>query len=200
MIRRPGALGARPAAALLTLALATHSLPAARATNAMIIDDRSSGGLEASIGTSWRGVSDRVMGGVSASSVVADRVAGRACLRLTGDVRLDNNGGFIQAALDLSPTGSLDASAWRGVRLVVHGNGETYNVHLRTADTVRPWQSYRHAFAATAQWREVRLPFGQFRPHRLSAPLDLTTLRRLGVVAIGRAFHADVCIGEVALY
>ncbi len=200
MFRRLGAIGVRRAAALRTRAPATLSLSAVGAADAVIIDDRRSGGLEASIGTSWRGISDRVMGGVSASHVAADRVAGRACLRLTGDVRLDNNGGFIQAALDLSPTGALDASACRGVRLSVYGNGETYNVHLRTADTVLPWQSYRHSFAATAQWREVRLPFGQFRPHRLSAPLDVTTLRRLGVVAIGRAFHADVCIGDVTLY
>jgi hypothetical protein len=31
-------------------------------------------------------------------------------------------------------------------------------------------------------------------------PLDLQRLLRVGVVAIGRAFEADLCLGKLALY
>jgi hypothetical protein len=71
---------------------------------------------------------------------------------------------------------------------------------LKTPATVLPWQSYRAAFVADTDWREVRLPFADFSPHRLNARLDTRRLRRLGIVAIGRAMHADICIAEVGLY
>ncbi|MDH3314991.1 MAG: CIA30 family protein, partial [Gammaproteobacteria bacterium] len=87
-----------------------------------------------------------------------------------------------------------------GLRLLVYGNGERYSVHLRTADIVRPWQSYRAHFEAPPEWREIRLPFADFKPYRLEAPLDLTRLRRIGVVAIGRAFFADLRLGEIGFY
>ncbi|MEE4376532.1 MAG: CIA30 family protein [Candidatus Competibacteraceae bacterium] len=166
----------------------------------MMIDDRSNADLTATIGTVWRGFSDRVMGGVSRETVAPTVIEGRNCVRLTGKVSLENNGGFIQMALDLSRDGLLDASAYSGLRLLVRGNGEEYNVHLRTPDTVRPWQSYRASFNATESWQEIRLPFAEFQPYRLDTPLDVSRLRRLGVVAIGRPFQADLCVAEISLY
>lgn len=166
----------------------------------MLIDDRAHTDLTTSIGTVWRGFSDRVMGGVSRETVAVVEIDDRRCVRLTGEVRLDNNGGFIQMAVDLSPEGTLDASEYTGLRLVVRGNGEVYNAHLRTPDTQRPWQSYRASFTADDTWREIRLPFADFRPYRLETPLDTSRLRRLGLVAIGRRFNADLCVAEVGFY
>ncbi len=167
----------------------------------MLIDDFHRDDLVSALGTSWRGVSDRVMGGISEESLRLDVHEGRRCLRLSGEVRLENNGGFIQMALDLVPGGAyMDATPLTGIRLLTYGNCERYSVHLRTADIARPWQSYRAHFEALPEWREIRLPFSEFKPHRLEAPLDLTRLRRIGVVAIGRAFYADICLGEIAFY
>lgn len=164
----------------------------------MLIDDFSDPDLVSKLGTRWRGVSDRVMGGISKAGVAHDRLDGRPCLRLTGDVRLENNGGFIQAALALTPdSGLFDASAYSGLRLVVRGNGERYALHLRSADTLRPWQSYRAPFEAGDDWARLELPFATFAPHRLETPLDVTRLRRLGLVAIGRAFSADLAVAEL---
>ena len=167
----------------------------------MLIDDFARPDLISTLGTRWRGVSDRVMGGISEASVTRDRIDGRTCLRLTGEVRLENDGGFIQASLDLArDSGSLDASGFRGLRLLVRGNGERYSLHLRTPDNVRPWQSYRAQFTAGSTWKTIDLPFAAFQPYRLEAPLDLTRLRRLGLVAIGRAFRADLAIAEIGFY
>lgn len=152
-------------------------------------------------GAQWELIADRVMGGVSAGAMTRETVSGRPALRMQGDVSLANNGGFVQIALDLAPRGAtVDVRAWNGIEIDVIGNGERYNLHLRTADVVRPWQSYRAEFLADTRWRTERLPFDGFVPHRIDAPLDLARLRRLGIVAIGRAFTADVAIGGLRLY
>ncbi len=136
------------------------------------------------------------MGGVSKGSMVRDVIASRAAIRMRGDVSLENNGGFVQIVLDLSPDGgAIDASAWSGIELDVFGNGEAYGVHLRTDALTRTWQSYRQVFTADAEWRTVRLPFDHFVTHRTDVPLDTRRLRRIGVVAIGRAFSVDLALG-----
>jgi hypothetical protein len=99
----------------------------------MLIDDFSNQSLISKLGTQWYGASDKVMGGISEASVVHGEFDGRSCLLLTGDVSLENNGGFIQMVLDLEMSGeTFDASTFAGVRLTVRGNSEKYSVHLRT--------------------------------------------------------------------
>lgn len=166
----------------------------------LVIDDRSRPGLNSNLGTSWRLVADSVMGGVSSGRLEPSVVEGRPCLRLSGRVSLENDGGFLQMSLDLSPTGELDASAYTGIELTVRGNGETYNVHLRNRDTRIVWQSYRAGFRAGPEWQTLRLPFSEFRPYRIDRSLVLRHLRRLGLVAIGREMTADLCVARVALY
>ena len=145
-------------------------------------------------------VTDGVMGGISRGRLFDDTVDGRRCLRLAGSVSLANNGGFVQAAVDVLPGGRVfDASPYAGLRLVVRGNGEDYNLHLRTADLERPWQSYRCRFAALPEWQALSLPFAGFEAHRTEHPLDLARLRRVGLVAIGREFEADLCVARIAL-
>lgn len=167
----------------------------------MLIDDFSRPDLISVLDTPWRGFGDQVMGGVSEVSVEREIIDGQPVLRLRGDVRLDNNGGFVQAALDLTPNGApRDLSAWRGIRLTVRGNDETYGLHLRTPDNLRPWQSYRAEFTARTDWHSIDLPFDTFLPHRLDTPLDTTHIRRIGLVAIGRQFSADLMVSEISLY
>ncbi|MDJ0942799.1 MAG: CIA30 family protein [Kiloniellales bacterium] len=184
------------------LALVLLGTAEARAQSAdMLIDDFAASDLTSKLGTRWRAVSDRVMGGISEAAVGRDRIDGRACLRLTGEVRLENDGGFVRASLDLaSGDGALDASGYSGLRLLVRGNGERYSLHLRTPDNRRPWQSYRAEFTAGPTWETVDLPFASFAPHRLETPLDVARLRRIGLVAIGRAFHADLAVAEIGFY
>jgi hypothetical protein len=167
----------------------------------MLIDNFSADDLVSRLGTHWRGVSDTVMGGISQVAITRDTIAGRRCLRLQGNVRLENNGGFVQAALDLAAQGkTFNASGYTGIRLVSRGNNERYSVHLRTPDNDRPWQSYRAHFKAGARWEKIDLPFASFTPYRLQTPLDSTRLKRIGLVAIGRAFRADLAIAELSFY
>ena len=166
----------------------------------LTIDDRRSGALAATLGGSWRMVTDGVMGGVSSGTLSLDSIDGKACLRLQGDVRLENNGGFIQAALDIKNTEAADASGYTGLLLQVYGNDQEYNLHLRTDAVWLPWQAYRASFLAPARWQTVRLPFSEFEGYRIGKKLDVQHLERIGVVAIGRAFRANLCVAKVALY
>jgi hypothetical protein len=157
--------------------------------------------LAADDGRGWRAFSDRVMGGISREQAALATVDGRRCLRLQGEVRLENNGGFVQMAIGLETrSGPLDARRFSGVRLLVRGNGEEYLIHLRTQQTRLPWQYYRAAFVARPLWQTIDLPFRAFQSEQTSRPLDLAALTSLGVVAYGRRFSADIAVARVALY
>ena len=166
-----------------------------------IIDDLRFDPPLAVTGNGWALISDRVMGGVSDGEMRREVVNGRKAIRMTGSVSLENNGGFLQVALDLGETGSaVDASAWDGIRLDILGNDRVYNLHLRTSDIQRPWESYRQSFRAPSEWTTVFLPFSGFDPHRTQRPFKPSRLRRVGVVAIGREFEADIAIADIRFY
>jgi hypothetical protein len=166
-----------------------------------IIDDLSHISTIAETGNSWALVSDRVMGGISDGTMRREVVDGRDAIRMQGGVSLENNGGFIQVTLDLGDAGGeVDARQWDGIQLDVFGNDQTYNLHLRTSDIRRSWESYRQIFSSTSKWATIQLPFSEFLPHRTELPLNIARLRRIGIVAIGREFEADVAIADIRFY
>ena len=166
-----------------------------------IIDDLRHASPMAVTGNGWALISDRVMGGVSAGTMRREMVDGHEAIRMQGGVSLENNGGFLQVALDLGDAGSeVDARNWTGIKLDVFGNDQVYNLHLRTSDIHRPWESYRQSFCAPSRWTTVNLPFSEFVMHRTERPLNLARLRRIGIVAIGREFEADVSIADIRFY
>ena len=148
----------------------------------------------------WRLVSDSVMGGVSVGEMRTEENGGGTAWCLSGEVSTANNGGFLQLALDIGPETAARAADHEGVSLWVRGNGERYNLHLRSSDLWLPWQSYRSSFATTSEWTTVRLPFSGFEPYKTGAALRPEKLKRIGVVAIGRDFSAEVCVRGLAFY
>lgn len=166
----------------------------------MIIDDRSTGSAVSNLGNEWRLFTDQVMGGVSTGSLSLHSYLGRDCLRIKGQVSTQYNGGFVQIALDLTADKPYDASAYEGIVLDVAGNNEQYNLHLRTSGLWLPWQSYRAGFKAADQWNTIKIPFAQLKPYRTTRSLRTDKINRLGLVAIGREFNADLCVGSVKFY
>lgn len=148
----------------------------------------------------WEYVADTVMGGVSQGSAARAVVDGVEAMRLTGRVSLDNNGGFVQIAFDLDGGDSFDASAYTGIAFDVYGNGATYDLRVRTSALTRPWQSFRTEFKAPASWTQVRVPFAALSAHRTDAAFDPATLRRIGILAIGREMEADVAVADIRFY
>lgn len=152
----------------------------------------------ARVAREWSAFSDRVMGGVSVAKASLAEVQGQMALRLTGRVSLERNGGFIQVARQL-PDGGINASSFSGLQLRVCGAPGSYFVHLRTADTRAPWQYYGAALAVEPVWHDVYLPWRAFTPVSLDAPLDVTRLQRIGIVAGKREFDADVSVSRLEL-
>jgi len=169
--------------------------------SAYLIDDFSNDQGVSTHGTSWRIFTDRVMGGRSTATSGYENIENRRCLRLQGSVSLENRGGFIQVALPLKRNGRLfDARDFKGIHLTVLGNGEQYHVHLRTSRTVLPWQYYWAAFKTGSHWQTIDIPFDQFRPESLKKVLNPQKLKRIAIVAIKKAFQADVAVSRLEFY
>ena len=147
----------------------------------------------------WSYVSDQVMGGVSQGGAVYLEEGSENIARLAGSVSIDNNGGFIQIRREVAK-GSVDAAA--GVYLKVRGNLQAYYIHLRTSGTVLPWQYYQAEFQVAEDWQIIRIPLTDFQPSSfwLSAAVNASSIRSVGIVAYGRDHEAEVDIAEVGFY
>jgi len=192
-------MGIKQLVVILAL-IASHGVISIVRANDMIIDDRSSGSLTSTLGTEWRLFTDRVMGGVSRGTLTLDTFKERSCLRMQGDVSTEQNGGFVQIALSLSDNSIFDASAYAGIEIEVAGNNEVYNVHFRTSGLWLPWQSYRYSFKATPDWQTIRIPFAEVQAYKTTQTFRPDKLERVGLVAIGRDFRADLCLASMRFY
>jgi monofunctional biosynthetic peptidoglycan transglycosylase len=106
----------------------------------------------------WQAVNDGVMGGVSVGRF---RITGEKTLEFSGNLSLDNNGGF--ASVRTRPT-RLDIRTGDTLVLLVQGDGREYLVNIHTTSR-RMAFSYRARLPTTAgQWCEVRIPLDQFEP------------------------------------
>lgn len=153
----------------------------------MLIDDFSDG-----LASGWRVFTDQVMGGVSTGSAKVEDGA----LHLTGTVSTANNGGFVQARLDL--TDNLPANTM-ALRIRVRGDGQRYFLHVRTTETRRPWHYYQAAFDTSGTWEEIDLPLTAFRPSRqlqTSTPAQ-GQITSIALVAYGRDHEADIRLSRV---
>jgi len=170
-------------------------------TRELLIDDFNDPKVS-SFGTSWRLFTDQVMGGVSTAYGSWSSQDGENFVRLRGEVSLENRGGFVQIALPLSRDGrSFDASGYSGVRIRVKGNDNTYFVHLKSSQTVLPWQYFYADFFAGAEWTDIDIPFTAFRGENInSSSLNTSRLKRIAVVAAKREFEADVQVSSIGFY
>lgn len=111
---------------------------------------------------SWSVLNDNVMGGVSSSRV---RVDG-GVLEFTGQVRLENNGGFASIRSSL---GRYDLSAFSALRVRVKGDGKRYKFQLGTDQSS---VTYRDEFDTVAgEWTIVTVPLASLRPTRFGRQL-----------------------------
>jgi hypothetical protein len=183
----------------LIAALVIAGAPASADTETRLLEEAAIADLRMTPDSRWRFFTDQVMGGVSTGGVTFAQEDGTPFARMTGRVSTANRGGFIQMRLDLStppPEGTT------GIRLVVRGNDQRYFVHLRTGDTVLPWQYYQAGFEVTEGWTEIRLPFEAFAPsgallRRVPRPASLTSV---AIVAYGRDHDARIDVRVVGLY
>ncbi len=153
--------------------------------NPMILEDFTDGDA-----AGWSYVSDRVMGGVSVGGAAFMQEGDTTFARLAGEVSTANNGGLIQIRRQLTVP-LPDTSS--GLSLTARGNGERYYIHLRPANSRRPWQYYATSFEAAPDWETVSLNWSDFKPQGgLPATFDPSQIVSLGIVAYGADYTAEL--------
>lgn len=166
-----------------------------------LIDDFSGDQNASALGTKWRLFTDRVMGGVSRATSRYEVLDGKPCIRLKGNVSLENNGGFVQIALPFRADGrSYDATQFKGIRLWVKGNGKPYYLHLRTTQNRLPWQYFDAPIETNGEWSQVEIPFDAFTGQNIRSQLDTSRLLRIGVVGAKKKFDADIAVARMEFY
>ena len=148
----------------------------------------------------WCFVTDKVMGGISKGSLDFKKDNEIYFYRMTGQLSLENNGGFIQFRTKIE--NHPREKSYKGVRLRVRGNNNEYTVHIRTKYLLLPWQYYESAFQATDQWTTIELPFSSFKKSNFYQPSSVSSqdIKTIGIVAIGREFEAQIDLASIELY
>lgn len=146
----------------------------------------------------WMVISDQVMGGVSSAVLQQEQRLNSSCSCLIGRTSLDNNGGFVQMKLDIAP-GDLRAD-YQGVFIELYGSAHDYNLHVKTTQLNRPWQSFRCTLSVQPHWTRFIVPYEQLSPHRTDAKLLPADISSIAVIAIGQAFDVDVCVRRLGFY
>ncbi len=106
----------------------------------------------------WRTVVDGVMGGLSTGRISSPQ---SGVMRFSGDLRLENNGGFSQART------AVDGAAFEGaegIEIEVRGDGRTYKFDVRLSNVRMMAGAYQQDFQTTkGEWKTIRLPLDDFR-------------------------------------
>ena len=162
----------------------------------------------------WKYFSDQVMGGVSEGQVSLEQDGDMVFTRLTGNVRTDNNGGFIQLRTSTSLSNKplmfkmlhnskKDGKKLKGVRLKVKGNGEKYHIFIQTTIFYRLPTSYKIAtFDTSPNWETVDIPFNKFKKLKdnIDSNISAKDIKTFGIVAYGRDFKSDLSVSSVEFY
>ncbi len=127
----------------------------------------------------WLIINDGVMGGVSESSFQFSKTGTGV---FSGNVSLENNGGF--ASVRLSPS-QFNLSDSDGIRFRVKGDGKKYKITLKNDDKFNGF-AYRHEFGTkNGEWLTLNAPFESFIPmfmgQKTSAPpVDRSNIKTFG--------------------
>ena len=148
----------------------------------------------------WCFVTDKVMGGISKGSLDFKKENEIYFYRMTGELSLENNGGFIQFRTKIE--NHPREKSYKGVRLRVRGNNNEYAIHIRTKYLLLPWQYYESTFQAMDEWTTIELPFSSFEKSNFYQPSSVSSqdIKTIGIVAIGREFEAQIDLASIELY
>jgi uncharacterized surface protein with fasciclin (FAS1) repeats len=160
---------------LAALAIACASLAAPAVAQSLRLD------FQDGIG-SWSTVLDGVMGGLSTGKVGQPAPG---ILRFTGELSLENNGGFSQMRTAVRE--GICAGA-EGFVLEVRGDGRKYTFDVRVSNVRMMAGSFQQQFETrNGEWTQVRLPLDGFRLYSFgravkNAPaLDAAKIESIGV-------------------
>lgn len=114
----------------------------------------------------WNIVDDVVMGGRSSGNFEIDN---NGHGKFSGDVSLENNGGFSSLRYNFE---TKDVSSYSRIKLRIKGDGKTYQFRVKTSN--QDYASYIYEFKTTTDWMTIDVPFElmypAYRGQRLRQP------------------------------
>ena len=113
--------------------------------------------------SSWYVVDDVVMGGRSAGDF---RLNEEGHAVFSGEVSLENNGGFSSVRYGLNP---IDVSSFQKAVLRVKGDGNPYQFRVKS-DRNEP-HSYITYFETNGEWQTIEIPLAELYPSFRGRPL-----------------------------
>jgi len=125
----------------------------------------------------WRSVNDGVMGGRSSGAMMQ----GADGLRFTGELSLENNGGFSSVRRLVEH----DLSGASRVRLEVRGDGRDYQLRIRHNNRF-DGVAWRAMFPTSNQWQQIEIPLSEFIPVfrgmnvRDAGPVTASRIQQIG--------------------
>ncbi len=114
---------------------------------------------------SWYVVNDGVMGGLS-KGYLRHNDAGYAVF--SGDISLDNNGGFSSIRKTYN---KQDISGYTYAVLKVRGDGKKYQFRVKSSS--REYHSYVYEFSTQEEWEEIIIPLKEMRPQFRGRKLNI---------------------------
>ncbi|MBF96941.1 MAG: hypothetical protein CFH34_01556 [Alphaproteobacteria bacterium MarineAlpha9_Bin4] len=146
----------------------------------------------------WEFITDQVMGGVSSGNykvLIEDNVS---FIRMTGNVSLKNNGGFIQVRKIMDETKNIN---FKEIILNARGNNSEYYLHIRTKFTLLPWQYYQAKFSVTSMWENYHLNLKDFKRSGVLLPKKINSrnIKSIALVAFGREHNVQLDVSNIIL-
>lgn len=121
----------------------------------------------------WQIVNDTVMGGRSTARITNNSADN---LIFSGNVSLENNGGFSMVKSILKPT--VKASATH-CKLTVKGDGKTYQLRLKPSRLNR--ESYVVNFKTSSEIETFEFKIEDFKPYFRGRSLDLPAIKNQSI-------------------
>lgn len=112
----------------------------------------------------WRIVNDGVMGGISKSTLLVNN---EGYGQFSGNVSLENNGGF--ASIQLNQSAILPNES-KFILLRVKGDGKQYEFRIKS--NIYQSVSYVHQFKTTGEWQNIQLAINDFYPQYFGQKLN----------------------------
>ena len=113
----------------------------------------------------WYTVNDDVMGGRSTCSF---GITEQGHALFTGQVSLENNGGFSSVHYRFSP---VEITGYQFLALRVKGDGKRYQVRIK--DRAGNYYSYIAYFTSSGEWQNIRIPLKEMYPSFRGRTLEM---------------------------
>jgi hypothetical protein len=125
------------------------------------------------VSNQWNIVNDTVMGGKSNAQITNDK---DGHLVFTGQVSLENNGGFSMIQSNLKPASPKSVST---VTLTLLGDGKEYQVRLKKNKSDR--ESYIQTIQTTGEIQTIELSISNFKPQFRGQSLNLPAIQNQSI-------------------